>query len=42
VVENGRITETGTHTELIAANGTYTKYYTIQHKSGNGLPGDSR
>lgn len=36
VVENGRITETGTHTELIAADGTYTKYYNIQYKSGNG------
>jgi ATP-binding cassette, subfamily B, bacterial MsbA len=36
VVENGRITETGTHTELIAANGTYTKYYNIQYKSGSG------
>jgi subfamily B ATP-binding cassette protein MsbA len=33
VIENGQVTETGTHTRLIAASGTYAKYYNIQYKS---------
>ena len=33
VIENGQVTETGTHKELIAASGTYGKYYNIQYKS---------
>jgi subfamily B ATP-binding cassette protein MsbA len=35
VVEKGEITETGTHNDLIAASGTYAKFYQIQYKSGN-------
>jgi ATP-binding cassette subfamily B protein/subfamily B ATP-binding cassette protein MsbA len=31
MVEHGRITETGTHNELIAANGTYAHFYSLQH-----------
>lgn len=38
VVEKGVITETGVHKDLIAANGTYAKYYTIQYKSLQGQP----
>lgn len=33
VVENGQITETGIHKDLIAANGTYARYYDIQYRS---------
>jgi subfamily B ATP-binding cassette protein MsbA len=33
VIENGQVTETGTHKQLIAASGTYAKYYNIQYKS---------
>jgi ATP-binding cassette, subfamily B, bacterial MsbA len=33
VIENGQITETGTHKELISAKGTYAKYYDIQYNS---------
>jgi subfamily B ATP-binding cassette protein MsbA len=33
VIENGQVTETGTHGELINANGTYKKFYSIQYKS---------
>jgi ATP-binding cassette, subfamily B, bacterial MsbA len=33
VIENGQVTETGTHKTLIAAGGTYGKYYHIQYKS---------
>jgi subfamily B ATP-binding cassette protein MsbA len=35
VVENGQVTETGVHKELISASGTYAKYYNIQYKSTN-------
>lgn len=35
VIEKGQVTETGVHNELIAANGTYAKYYKIQYKSTN-------
>jgi subfamily B ATP-binding cassette protein MsbA len=34
VIEKGSVTETGTNNELIAAEGTYAKYYNIQYKSG--------
>jgi ATP-binding cassette, subfamily B, bacterial MsbA len=33
VIESGQVTETGVHEKLIAANGTYAKYYNIQYKS---------
>jgi ABC-type multidrug transport system fused ATPase/permease subunit len=33
VIENGLVTETGIHKELITASGTYAKYYNIQYKS---------
>jgi len=33
VIENGQVTETGIHKELIAASRTYAKYYNIQYKS---------
>lgn len=29
-VEDGRIVERGTHKELLAANGTYARYYQMQ------------
>lgn len=35
VIEKGQVTETGVHRELIAANGTYAKYYNIQYKSAH-------
>jgi subfamily B ATP-binding cassette protein MsbA len=35
VIENGQVTETGIHKELIAASGTYAKYYNIQYKSAH-------
>jgi ABC-type transport system involved in Fe-S cluster assembly fused permease/ATPase subunit len=31
VLQNGIITEHGTHNELLAANGEYQKFYTIQY-----------
>jgi ATP-binding cassette subfamily B protein/subfamily B ATP-binding cassette protein MsbA len=31
MVEHGRITETGTHNELIAANGTYAHFHSLQN-----------
>ena len=33
VIEKGQVTETGVHKDLIAANGTYAKYYKLQYKS---------
>lgn len=33
VIESGTIIESGTHAELIAKNGLYTKYYNIQYGS---------
>lgn len=30
VIENGKVTESGTHNELIAHNGTYANLYTMQ------------
>jgi len=40
VIEKGRVTETGVHKDLIAANGTYAKYYKLQYKSthNNSMP----
>ena len=35
VVLDGRITERGTHEELIAANGTYKKLYTLQFRDND-------
>jgi ATP-binding cassette subfamily B protein len=32
VLENGRITEQGTHAELIENNGLYSKVYKLQSK----------
>jgi len=37
VIENGQITETGNHRELIAIGGTYAKYYNIQYKSAHSV-----
>ena len=33
VVADGRITEQGTHEELIALNGTYTELYQMQYRA---------
>ncbi|MCL2212888.1 MAG: ABC transporter ATP-binding protein/permease [Oscillospiraceae bacterium] len=44
VVDNGKVTESGTHAELLAAKGTYHKLYTLQLDAlksigvGDGLP----
>ena len=35
VVLDGRITERGTHDELIAANGTYKKLYALQFREND-------
>ena len=37
VIEKGVITETGIHKDLIAANGTYARYYEIQYRSTQNL-----
>jgi ATP-binding cassette subfamily B protein/subfamily B ATP-binding cassette protein MsbA len=36
MIEHGRITETGTHSELIAANGLYAHFYALQNPDSRG------
>jgi subfamily B ATP-binding cassette protein MsbA len=38
VLEDGRIVETGTHAELMRAQGVYWKLYEIEFKSGDAVP----
>lgn len=40
VIENGQVTETGIHKELITASGTYAKYYDIQYRSTHSSESD--
>ena len=35
VVQNGRITERGTHEELMAADGTYKNLYALQFRDND-------
>ncbi|MBO4837220.1 MAG: ABC transporter ATP-binding protein [Clostridia bacterium] len=37
VIENGRITEQGTHDELVALNGSYARMHRIQTSDGKGI-----
>ena len=37
VIENGRITESGTHAELVAAGGSYARMHRIQTTSTEGI-----
>ena len=33
-MENGQVSERGTHEELLAKNGTYARYYRMQFAEG--------
>jgi ABC-type multidrug transport system fused ATPase/permease subunit len=41
VLDRGEIVERGTHAELLAKRGAYSRLYTLQFGGGNGDAGDA-